>query len=269
MAAPAGDSASGQDGGIELWVAPLDLAALENRLGGHLLSPEERERAEHLRFESDRAHFIAGRLWLRLVLAQRLGIDPSEVRLRARPGGKPELAAPLPSWLRFSMSRSGSVGLYALADAGEIGVDLEERSGVIDAAAVASRFFSPAERAALAGLDEEERRRAFYRIWARKEAALKALGAGLDAPLGALDVAGDVASWDRAHPGAPTDPRNWFLHDIEVAPGYAAALATEAVLPRGVPAVGDARQLLGGLLGGKLGGQSSGGVPNRARSSAR
>ena len=162
------------------------------------------------------------------------------------------------------MSRSGPLGLYALAATGDVGVDVEDSSGSADTEAFGRRFFSPAERAELDGAGDEERRRAFFRIWTRKEAALKAIGVGLDVPLQALDVHGDVASWDAAHPGVPSDTRRWFLYDLDVAPGYAAALATEAALPGGVPAVRDARQLLAGdpVVGKHADGTTSTGRPS-------
>jgi len=259
--APAGGSATGRSGEVELWTARLDLAALENRLSGSLLSEEELERARRLRFESDRVHFTASRLWLRLVLAHGLGVGTAEIRLQTRSDGKPELAPPLPARLRFSMSRSGSLGLFALAFDSEVGVDLEDRSRVGDVEAVGGRIFSPAERAILDGLDDEEKQRSFCQIWTRKEAVLKALGVGLGAPLEALDVSGEVALWDTARPGVPDEPRTWFVHDLDVAPGYSAALATEAALPGGVPAVRDATELLPGAVPGFLGRSAASSMP--------
>jgi 4'-phosphopantetheinyl transferase len=68
------------------------------------------------------------------------------------------------------------------------------------------RFFSAAEVAEVG--DELA---AIYRIWCRKEAWLKARGVGLVMPLAAFDV--------RA------SPPGWFVADLDVAPGYAAAVA--------------------------------------------
>ncbi len=264
---PASDHAASNDHGIELWTAPLDNAELEDRLSLSLLSEEERERASRLRFEPDRTRFTASRLWLRFLLAQRLRVDPSAVCLQARPGGKPEVSPPLPASLRFSMSRSGALGLYAFAEGSDVGVDLENRSGAPELEAVAGRFFSPPERAALAGFADraapEDKLRVFYRIWTRKEAVLKALGVGLDAPLEALDVSGDVASWDTSCAGVPADRRRWFVHDLDVPPDWAGAFATEAVVRPGELVVRDARQLLDADRVDRRSGQVAGPLSDR------
>jgi 4'-phosphopantetheinyl transferase len=241
---PRGGSAPDSEGDIQLWTASLDLVGLELGTERSLLSEEELERARRLRFDGDRARFVAGRVWLRLLLAERLEVAVSEIRLQTAAGGKPELAPPLPAWLRFSMSRSGSRGLYALARGSEVGVDLEDRSRVVDVEAVGSRYFSQAERDVVAKLAEDQKQRGFYGIWTRKEAVLKAMGIGLDAPIAALDVTGAVASWDPARPGVPSTAGRWWVHDLDVAPGYAAALAVEGALSQGVPIVRRAAELL-------------------------
>jgi 4'-phosphopantetheinyl transferase len=235
------------DRDLQLWTASLDLGAATGGGELSLLSEEERERARRLRFERDRNRYVASRLWLRRLLAKRLEVAAEEIRLQTRPGGKPELAPPLPSWLRFSMSRSGAHALYALADSREVGVDLEDCSPVVEVGSVGNRFFSAAERAVLGGLGDEDKQRGFYRIWTRKEAVLKADGLGLDAPLEALDTTGDIARWDQAVAGAMSASRRCYVHDLEVAPGHVGALACEWVLPAGVPAIRDACEVLADL----------------------
>jgi 4'-phosphopantetheinyl transferase len=242
-AAAPGASAEGTEAEIQLWSVLLDPPGPACGSRRSLLSEEELERARRLRFDADRTRFLASRIWLRRLLARRLELGTAEIRFQTATGGKPELAPPLPTWLRFSMSRSGGLALYALARGREVGVDLEDRSRVVDVEAVASRFFSPAERGVLRGLAEEQQR-GFYRIWTRKEAVLKALGLGLDVPIAALDVSGAAARWDEDVPGVPSSARRWLVCDVDVAPGYAAAVALEAGFPGDVPIVRDAAELL-------------------------
>jgi 4'-phosphopantetheinyl transferase len=244
LAASAGGSRTDTGGESQLWTASLDLTGAG--LDSSVLPSEVLDRARRLRFESDRNRFVASRVWLHILLARGLGLSVQEITLQAAAGGKPELAPPMPTWLRFSMSRAGSRGLYALARDAEVGVDLEDRSRVVDTEAVAHRFFSGTERELLGGLGEAEKQLGFYRIWTRKEAVLKAMGVGLDVPLMALDVSGEMARWDPKVPAALNDGRHWFLHDLDVGPGHAAALACEANVFDGVPTPRDGAELLPG-----------------------
>src|SRR3546814_6085223 len=60
-----------------------------------------------------------------------------------------------------------------------------------DLAAIARRFFAPAEAAALAGFPPPLHAEAFFAIWTRKEALLKAFGGGLSLPLDGFCVSAD------------------------------------------------------------------------------
>jgi 4'-phosphopantetheinyl transferase len=65
---------------------------------------------------------------------------------------------------------------------------------------------------------------AFFRIWTRKEAYVKGIGKGLSMPLTAVDVRESPIAVRRAG-GAPQPA--WVCRDLDVAPGYAAAVAAE------------------------------------------
>ena len=137
---------------------------------------------------------------MRAILAAELGREP---QLTVGPYGKPELVG---GELAFNVAHSGELALIAVSRAGPIGVDLEQHRPLRDAAAIARRFFT-AEEAALVVADPVE----FYRLWCRKEAWVKAQGTGLRLPLDGVDVR--VA------------PPGWLLADLDIAPGYAAAVA--------------------------------------------
>ena len=140
---------------------------------------------------------------LRRILAARLGRDPDIVR---GPQGKPHLAD---DTVAFSVAHSGDRALIAVAASGPIGVDLEQHRP-LRAADLAGRFFT-AREAAIVAADPD----AFFRIWTRKEAMVKAEGGGLSLPLDTIEVSGDV-------PG-------WCFVDLDVGPGWSAALARPGV----------------------------------------
>jgi 4'-phosphopantetheinyl transferase len=60
-----------------------------------------------------------------------------------------------------------------------VGVDIEHTLPQPDALAIARRIACPQEVAAMQALSSDKVQAAFYRLWVRKEALLKALGKGL------------------------------------------------------------------------------------------
>jgi 4'-phosphopantetheinyl transferase len=215
---------------VQLWIASLDAGATGLDDDVSQLSAEEAARAAQLRFDRDRRHYVASHIWLRRLLADRLGLSTGRIAYRYGAAGKPELVSAGPSELRFSMSRSGGRALYALACGRDVGVDIERCSVQADLATVESRFFAPAERAELKGLDADRRQRAFYRLWTRKEAYVKAVGVGLRFPLDAIDITGDLVKLDAAVPELTNRRQPWSVRDLDVEHGYAAAVSIEGDL---------------------------------------
>jgi 4'-phosphopantetheinyl transferase len=206
---------------IHLWRIGLDAAAAD------VLSEDERGRAGRFRFERDRRHFAAARGALREILAGYLGEPPERLRFGQSVHGKPVLAWPAASSVRFNVSHSDALALIAVSRGREVGVDVEALRPLPDADALAQRFFSAAERADLARLTEARRHQAFFSCWTRKEAYLKAIGCGLLQPLDAFDVSvapEDVDCRLRV-PDQPAEAWHWRLLSLDAGPGYAAAVA--------------------------------------------
>ena len=171
------------------------------------LSPAERQRALRLRFERHRRRFIVTRARLRQLLAERLGVKPDAIEIAYGSNGKPKLQH---RGLHFNVAHCDDVALFAFSHAAEIGVDIEAIRPIREADAIAAQFFSPRENQAYAAAAPRDKPLAFLRCWTRKEALVKALGAGLFMPLEKLEL---------AH--APS----WRLHSFFPLPGFIAALA--------------------------------------------
>lgn len=135
--------------------------------------------------------FVAGRVIMRHALGRLLGVRPADVAIIYNAWGKPELAGgPF-----FNLSHAGRSALFATDELAPIGVDIE----VDDPAAEPGWFdavLSPQERA------EFERgsraTSALLRLWARKEAVVKAIGCGFSLAPDRLDVGlreVDVHNW--------------------------------------------------------------------------
>ena len=127
------------------------------------------------------------------------------------------------------MSHSHELALYAIACNREVGVDVEWMRPQVAHEQIAARFFSLEEQEALVQVPTEERRAAFYNIWTRKEAYVKARGDGIAAGLGTFAVSlGAEAALLRSDEGRDEVER-WKLMALKLADGYVAALCGAGV----------------------------------------
>ena len=198
----------------------IDLSARPGSGDRALLSPDERARAERLVSAKARARFLGARSALRRLLSGYLRIPPDEVALEYGKHGKPRLAAraddgagdALPFF--FNLSHSGGLALCAVGQCGEVGVDIERIRSLSYPGALARNHLSPGERCLRSDWEAAAARPEFFRMWARKEAILKAAGLGLSRPLGRVDtIRGEF------------DGRAWWLMDIFPAEGFTGAVA--------------------------------------------
>jgi 4'-phosphopantetheinyl transferase len=206
-------------------LAPEAISALEV-----LLSDAERQRADRFVFDRDRRRFIVARARLRELLAKRLGMEPESVELEYGTHGKPALARRRPGPdLRFNVSHSEDVAVYAFSWGRATGIDVEVVRVIRDADKIAARFFSHCENEAYRALDARDRPLGFFNCWTRKEAFIKAIGDGLYHPLDCFDVSltpGEPAKILRVE-GESGDHCGWCLDSFSPAPGFVAAVATE------------------------------------------
>lgn len=220
---------SGDD--VHVWRAQLDRTGACGKRLQQVLSSDEQARARRFHFERDRRHFIVARGLLRLILSCYLDLEPSELRFRYSPHGKPSLIMmPNQKILSFNTSHCDGFALYAVTWKREIGVDVERIRTDFAYEPIAERFFSPREKAVLNALEAEQvKRKAFFDCWTRKEAYIKAKGKGLSLPLDHFDVSlapGEPAMLLESR-GDPLEACRWSLHELHPGPGYAAALAVE------------------------------------------
>lgn len=170
--------------GVELWQLDLDAAAAAH--ADDVLSDAERARAARFAFERDRRRYVAAHCGLRALLARRTRHAPGALQFAIGEFGKPSLAGV--AACTFNLSHCEDLGLVGIATHAEIGVDVEIVRNVPDAAELAARWFTAAECAALEALPVLDRDRAFLVCWTRKEACLKAIGAGLTVAPESIEV---------------------------------------------------------------------------------
>jgi 4'-phosphopantetheinyl transferase len=213
---------------VHVWRTVLDVPEAQVRSLWYTLTADECQRAERYVFAKDRTHFVVARGLLRMLLGRYLGQDPPQLRFIYGPHGKPALATDLDGGtLRFNVSHSHGLALYAITRGRTVGVDVERIRPEVAQERIAERFFSPREVTLLRALPAPLQAAAFFACWTRKEAYIKATGEGLALPLDQFDVSllpGEPAAllrtaWD------PQEATRWALQDLAPAPDYRAAVA--------------------------------------------
>jgi 4'-phosphopantetheinyl transferase len=191
---------------VRLWLADLDVEAPTP-----WLSPDEQARRDRFVFPVHRHRFARGRSLLRGVLGRVLGIDAAEVAFSYNPQGRPEVPG-----LHFNISHADHQLLIALGPA-PLGVDIEAARPMADQRGVARTAFSSAELAAWDGSPE-----AFYRLWTRKEALMKAHGLGFVM---------DSRSFTLSLAAGPQVHGAFTVLDLPAPAGFHAALAFAGDVP--------------------------------------
>jgi len=214
-------------GEVHVFMVPLADPPAAHRALLDVLSAAEVERAARFARADDRRRFVVGRATLRALLGACLSVAPERIDFVQGPHGKPELAPGIGhTGLRFNVAHSGGWVLLAAARDAAVGVDVERVRPLPDAEALAERFFAAAEAAALRALPDGLRAGAFFACWTRKEAFVKAHGAGLTLPLGSFEVTlcpGDAPAVVRVDgPGDTADA--WSVWSLAPDDGYIGAV---------------------------------------------
>jgi len=217
-------------GGLHIWRASVALPSEEAALREDVLSAEEVDQCARFVHPADRARCRASRASLRVVLAKYLGKDPGALSIVPGTSGKPRLSG-ADSSIEFNISHAGDLALIAVSRGLRVGIDVELVREMSDIDAILDSFFSAQETAWLRSREDDERTRAFFLLWTRREAAAKALGTGLFDCFArfALPVAEQDGSGFRVElADAPAGPsRPWWMRDLVPAPGYAGAVCVE------------------------------------------
>ena len=220
---------------VQVWCASLEQDETSVTAFFQTLSLDEKARAQRFYFARDQRHFVVGRGILRDILSRYLGLQPQDLLFSYGPQDKPGLAPALVErsskalTLRFNLSHSGGLALYAFTDGREVGIDIERLRPLEDAERIARRFFSAAEVRVFCALPTHLRLEGFFNCWCRKESYIKATGDGLSLPLDRFTVSlmpGEPARFLHVE-GDPAEAVRWSLQELHPAPGYAAAVCVE------------------------------------------
>jgi len=190
-----------------------------------VLTAGERLTAARFITDAGKAEFVFRRAFRRYCarIATGTELSLSKFRFSETENGRPFLVEFPKIWFSFSACSSGCFAAWSISHA--VGIDIETSSQNIDAAALATHYFSAAEARVVAEQNGSARVDTFLRFWSLKEAALKSMGEGLPFGLDAFDL---ELSPTACILRAPTDPRCFRAHEIAL-PNSAAALVTRDI----------------------------------------
>ncbi|KAL0973439.1 hypothetical protein UPYG_G00203640 [Umbra pygmaea] len=221
---------------------------------------EEKERIGRFVFTKDAKSAMAGRLLLRRLVCEKMGVPWEKICLERTPRGKPYLASPAcytpeaRDW-SFNLSHQGDYAVLAAEQGLQVGVDVMKTtmpgsSSVPDFFRIMTRQFTEHEWSVIHGAGSEWKQLTmFYRHWALKESFIKAIETGLGFNLqraefhltAELMAEGKVCSQTKMHLDGEVED-GWIFeeslldadHHVAVAlgPGVESALAPA---PSGLP----------------------------------
>ncbi len=161
---------------IHIWHTTFKCHVEKYRLFRSWLSTEEKARAEKLA-PPYQLRFIISRGLLRDLLAYYCEQSPKQLHLTYTSSGKPLLISPTTKQqIEFNLSHSKNMIVFAFTTNTPIGIDIEHKMPRKYLDQIAYRFFSAYDYQQLKLLHGEEKLSAFFNIWVRNEASLKAFG---------------------------------------------------------------------------------------------
>ena len=193
---------------IHVWKFPVLNAGLS------LLTFPEQEIANRFRREADKNRFITGRKAIRLLLSKYLSLRPTDIVITAEDGQKPCFNHPS-SQIHFNISHSGDWVLIALGP-DELGIDIEKMDPEFDFKNLLEEYLNETEKTFISGVPDPVA--AFYFLWTRKEALIKAWGMGFPENLKTVSVLGEYSLYN-------LQQKNWKLESFNISVNYSAALA--------------------------------------------
>ncbi|HEX8286908.1 MAG TPA: 4'-phosphopantetheinyl transferase superfamily protein [Pyrinomonadaceae bacterium] len=217
---------------IDVWLVPLELNNTSELK--HIISDDEKARAERFRHETDKTRYITARAFLRIILGKYLQINPRRICFGYNKYGKPSISGDIPTNIKFNLSHSENLSLVAVTEIGEIGVDIERVKKSFVDLQMAMQFLTRREIKHFQTLSGAERDLFFFDCWTQKEAFLKACGTGFSLPPNQVEISSlssEFANYflaDRVN----TRQKSWSLQRLPAIVGYAAALAVEGANPR-------------------------------------
>ncbi len=214
---------------MHVWKLDLGLVGQESESLITLFSKEEKRRLKSFKFKKDRLRYRMTHYMKRLVIANYLNELPEKLNFTLGNQGKPAISAQQ-NWLnlQFNISHSHQIILMGVTLEDPIGIDTEYHAEDFSVESLGEIIFSPYEKQFFLKLTCQEKKKAFFRCWTRKEAYLKAKGCGIINYLAKISVDMNelpVKNWLRVPIEEKTDII-WKLFPLNICKFYTTAIVS-------------------------------------------
>ena len=211
---------------VHIWSVDLDCDSKYS----NCLNTDESERSSRFRRKLHADRYTRGRIALRWIIGQYLNMNPISIQFKYRSNGKPYLnSSPNEPSVFFNLTHSEEQMLAAFSTTDEIGLDVEKTREFQEESEIVKSFFSKQEAKTYVSLPLLLKTQGFLNAWTRKEAIVKATGAGLQTPLNSFSVSLDPRKPCQINnfSNLSENSENWSLIDVSTHPIYTAALASK------------------------------------------
>lgn len=194
-----------------------------------LLNTEEQIRWAKIKIARIQHEYLIAHALLRLSLTRCAPLAPKAWQFIRNQYGRPEIANPDYSWLRFNLSHTRNLVACAILPEHAVGIDVEILQRQNHTQMIAERFFSTTECTELRSNPADQQAQRFFDYWTLKEAFIKAKGMGLALPLGQfgfqLQPMPDIRLY--LAPELNDNPERWAFNLYAVAGTHRLALCYE------------------------------------------
>jgi 4'-phosphopantetheinyl transferase len=219
---------------IHIWLAGYEDLDRHFRVLTGVISPEERDVASTFTNSADTRKYMLRHGVLRSILAHYTYQDPEQVALVTGKNGKPALD-PKGGYadIFFNLSHTSEKILIGVTRKHRIGVDIVKMEPSYPFQESAEYILTPAEKRSLQSVEPALRYQVFFKIWAIKEAILKATGGTLALMKNTdlSEIIPDLLFSPDYSMKYLKPPPPFFIWQFTSAPGHYGAIAADAGNP--------------------------------------
>jgi len=202
-------------GEIHIWSTAID-ERYGKLLAHSFLSVNEKRNAAIYAYDIDTYLFSVRHNLLRIILGDYLNCDPGKIKFNSNHYQKPHIAHPNTT-IQFNISSSSNRFVAAFCQQHTIGVDIELIRQIEDIPQLVNDYFTKEECDWINSQPDDLMKPAFFQIWSKKEALVKAIGKGLNIELKKINVLSDTT--------IVNGERMWYLIPLTLFDDCAGAIA--------------------------------------------